>query len=106
VEKGETINQIQKYHVTYDIYKLNPDAQSGLKPNSVLLIGKQSVATTPVASASNECSSLAYCCCQRNFIRNRKTYNISDEDLKKANPFLEKTACNWANTPHSLQKRK
>jgi LysM repeat protein len=68
VEKGETINQIaQKYHVTpYDIYKLNPDAQSGLKPNSVLLIGKQSVATTPVASAKNECSgSLAYCCCQK-----------------------------------------
>jgi LysM repeat protein len=60
VEKGETINQIaQKYHVTYDIYKLNPDAQSGLKPNSVLLIGKQSVATTPVASASKRMQLLA-----------------------------------------------
>jgi LysM repeat protein len=60
VEKGETINQIaQKYHVTHDIYKLNPDAQSGLKPNSVLLIGKQSVATTPVASASKRMQLLA-----------------------------------------------
>ena len=52
VEKGETINQIaQKYKVTpFDIYQLNPDAQSGLKPNSVLLIPKTSgkqVATVP-----------------------------------------------------------
>jgi len=32
----------QKYNVTpYDIYQLNPDAQSGLKPNSVLLIPKK-----------------------------------------------------------------
>jgi LysM repeat protein len=61
VEKGETINQIaQKYHVTpYDIYKLNPDAQSGLKPNSVLLIGKQS-ATTPVASAKTNAAARSH----------------------------------------------
>ena len=38
VEKGETLAQIAiKYNVTpYDIYKLNPDAQAGLKTNSVL----------------------------------------------------------------------
>ena len=44
VTKGETINQIaQKYKVTpYDIYQLNPDAQSGLKPNTILLIPQNS----------------------------------------------------------------
>ena len=44
VSKGETINEIaRKYKVTpYDIYQLNPDAQSGLKPNSVLLIPNNS----------------------------------------------------------------
>jgi hypothetical protein len=32
----------QKYQVTpYDIYQLNPDAQSGLKPNSILISKKQ-----------------------------------------------------------------
>ena len=50
VSKGETVNQIaQKFNVTpYDIYKLNPDAQKGLKPNSVLLIpkGKGKIAAT------------------------------------------------------------
>ena len=47
VVKGETIQQIaQKYNVTpYDIYQLNPDAQSGLKPNSVLLIPKKGNST-------------------------------------------------------------
>jgi LysM repeat protein len=94
VEKGETINQIaQKYHVTpYDIYKLNPDAQSGLKPNSVLLIGKQSVATTPVASASktNAAARSHTVAAKETLYGIEKTYNISDEDLKKANPFLEK----------------
>ena len=40
VVKGETIPSIaQKYKVTpYDIYKLNPDSQNGIQPNSVLLI--------------------------------------------------------------------
>jgi LysM repeat protein len=94
VEKGETINQIaQKYHVTpYDIYKLNPDAQSGLKPNSVLLIGKQSAAITTVASAvkTNAAVRSHTVASKETLYGIEKTYNISDEDLKKANPFLEK----------------
>ena len=42
VAKGETITQIaQKYKVTpYDIYKLNPDSQSGIQPDAILLIPK------------------------------------------------------------------
>ncbi|WP_298141754.1 LysM peptidoglycan-binding domain-containing protein [Flavobacterium sp.] len=42
VLEGETIQTIaQKYKVTpYDIYKLNPDSQSGIKPSSVVLIPK------------------------------------------------------------------
>jgi len=43
VKEGETIAQIaQKYSVSpRDIYKLNPDVQTGLKPNSILLIPKK-----------------------------------------------------------------
>jgi LysM repeat protein len=92
VEKGETIYQIaQKYKVTpFDIYQLNPDAQSGLKPNSVLLIpnksGKQisSVPTkTNVQSQSHEVIA------KETLYGIEKKYGVSDEDLKRANPFLE-----------------
>ncbi len=52
VAKGETISSIaQKYKVTpYDIYKLNPDSQNGIKENSVLLIPSS---VTHPASTSN-----------------------------------------------------
>ena len=45
---GETIQSIaQKFKVTpYDIYKLNPDSQSGVKANTVVLIPKTIVAKT------------------------------------------------------------
>lgn len=93
VEKGETINQIaQKYHVTpYDIYKLNPDAQSGLKPNSVLLITNQSVAKTTVATAKTNAVTRSHTVIAKETLYGiEKTYDILDADLKKANPFLEK----------------
>ena len=40
VGQGETITQIaQKYKVTpFDIYKLNPDSQKGIKENDVLIV--------------------------------------------------------------------
>jgi LysM repeat protein len=50
VVEGETISKIaQKYKVTpFDIYKLNPDAQSGAKPGMVLIIPKYVTATKPL----------------------------------------------------------
>ncbi|MNS08080.1 membrane-bound lytic murein transglycosylase D [compost metagenome] len=93
VSKGETINEIaRKYKVTpYDIYQLNPDAQSGLKPNSVLLIpnnsGKQpssSVVKTTGKGGTHEVVS------KETLYSIEKKYGVSDEALKKANPFLEK----------------
>jgi LysM repeat protein len=100
VVKGETINQIaQKYKVTpYDIYKLNPDAQSGLKLDSVLLIpnssGKttssdKSTATTATPKKSKG-SATHEVMPKETLFGIEKKYNISDEALKKANPFLEK----------------
>lgn len=49
VADGETVSKIaQKYKVTpFDIYKLNPDAQSGIKPGMILVIPKSSVPITP-----------------------------------------------------------
>ena len=95
VEKGETIIQIaQKYHVTpYDIYQLNPDAQSGLKPNTVLLIAKQSDSKKEIATVVQKTNSGARShtvTAKETLYGIGKTYDISDDDLKKANPFLEK----------------
>lgn len=87
VEKGETIAQIaQKYSVTpYDIYKLNPDAQSGLKPNSVLLIPKKGgnqKSSSQVKTHKVEPKETLFGI--------EKKYDVSDEALKKANPDIEK----------------
>ena len=93
VGKGETISQIAiKYNVTpYDIYQLNPDAQSGLKPNSVLLIpknsGKQKVAVQTKSVAKTVTHEVAP---KETLYGIEKKYGVSDEALKQANPFLEK----------------
>ena len=99
VEKGETINQIaQKYKVTpFDIYQLNPDAQSGLKLNSVLLIPKSSgkqVVNVPIKASvitkSNSPAKTHLVTAKETLYGIEKKYGVSDEVLKKANPSLEK----------------
>ena len=93
VEKGETINQIaQKYKVTpYDIYQLNPDAQSGLKPGSILLIGKsESKQKTTVAAKVTTKSIIHVVAPKETLYGIEKKYAVSEEALKQANPFLEK----------------
>ena len=93
VEKGETIIQIaQKYNVTpYDIYQLNPDAISGLKPKSVLLIPVISVGqalTVPEKSTSQVITHQVQP--KETLYGIQKKYGVTDEVLKLANPFLEK----------------
>ncbi|HQF48893.1 MAG TPA: LysM peptidoglycan-binding domain-containing protein [Flavobacterium alvei] len=87
VEKGETIGQIaQKYKVTpYDIYKLNPDAQSGLKPNSILLIPKKG--ETPKLNSTIKTHKVEP---KETLFGIENKYGVTDEALKKANPDLEK----------------
>ncbi|HEY1194022.1 PBP1 and LysM peptidoglycan-binding domain-containing protein [Flavobacterium sp.] len=98
VSSGETINQIaQKFKVTpYDIYQLNPDARNGLTANAVLLIptktgeAKKEVAETKTATASGK-EVIHEVQPKETFYSIEKKYGISDEALKAANPFLEKT---------------
>lgn len=93
VGKGETITQIaQKFNVTpYDIYKLNPDAQNGLKPNSVLLIpnnkGKNKIKSDDT-TVQKPITHLVLA--KETLFGIEKKYDVTDEDLKKANPDLEK----------------
>ncbi len=87
VEKGETITQIaQKYKVTpYDIYQLNPDAQSGLKPNSVLLIPQKGNTNKAISKGITHKVEP-----KETLFGIEKKYGVSEEALKKANPDLEK----------------
>lgn len=94
VGKGETVNQIaQKFNVTpYDIYKLNPDAQKGLKLNSVLLIPKSKgkIADQSVKPAAKQQPKTHVVLAKETLFGIEKKYDLTDADLKKANPDLEK----------------
>lgn len=89
IEKGETINEIaQKYKVTpFDIYKLNPDAQSKLNPGSVLLIPTKAGYKASNVSTKGQTHEVV---AKETLFGIEKKYNVSDEDLKKANPFIER----------------
>ncbi len=89
VAKGETITQIaQKYKVTpYDIYKLNPDSQSGIQPDAILLIPK---------SIENVTSNTALYKGKSHEVKAKETLysiakqnNVEISDLEEANPFLK-----------------
>lgn len=92
VEKGETITQIaQKYKVTpYDIYQLNPDAQRGLSPNSILLIPNKSASKISSQQTEKEVHSQSHVVTAKETMYGlEKKYNITAEELNSANPFLE-----------------
>lgn len=100
VSAGETINQIaQKFKVTpYDIYQLNPDARTSLKPNTVLLIPNSSDKTASVKKDENSAKKngntkevVHEVQPKETFFSIGKKYGVSEQDLKAANPFLEKT---------------
>lgn len=94
VGAAETIVEIaQKYKVTpYEIYQLNPDAQKRLKPNMVLLIPSKSgvKATTTTAVSKYVLTTGSHEVMPKETMYGiQKKYNVSEEELKKANPFLE-----------------
>ncbi|PWB19353.1 LysM peptidoglycan-binding domain-containing protein [Flavobacterium sp. HTF] len=92
ISSGETINQIaQKFKITpYDIYQLNPDARSGLVPNTVLLIPTKSGKTESAVAKTNTTGKATTHEVQpkETLFGIEKKYGVSDEALKAANPFL------------------
>ncbi len=90
VLKGETITQIsQKYKVTpYDIYRLNPDSQNGIKLNSVLLIPSSSSNSNDIASekvVSNSIATSHVVQPKETLYSLSKKYNVSIEAIQNAN---------------------
>jgi LysM repeat protein len=95
VAAGETIQAIaQKYRVTpYDIYKLNPDSQSGIKVNSVLLIpkstGKTEVKSDTKPTPKTQVSKTHEVKPKETLYSITKLYNITLDELEANNPFLK-----------------
>jgi LysM repeat protein len=93
VTKGETVTQIaQKYKVTpYDIYKLNPDAQAGIKENDVLLIpsNAQIAATTTVPKPTATARPATHTAKAKETLYSiSKRYGVTVDALISANPIL------------------
>ncbi|MBN8642496.1 MAG: LysM peptidoglycan-binding domain-containing protein [Flavobacteriales bacterium] len=116
VQEGETISKIaQKYKVTpFDIYKLNPDAQTGVKPGMVLAIPKsvaqdgtietkpvevKPVVTKPVVTKPTETKPVVTTSSQKTHTVKAKEslygiskqYGITIDELEKNNPILKET---------------
>lgn len=111
VQEGETISKIaQKYKITpFDIYKLNPDAQTGVRPGMVLVIPKsvvqdgtietKPVEVKPVATKPTETKPAATTSSQKTHTVKAKEsvygiskqYGITIDELEKNNPILKET---------------
>ena len=97
VVKGETVPAIaQKYKVTpFDIYKLNPDSQNGIKENSILLIPKSipqptSSVTTSKTPALNKVTEYTVVTGDTKY-NVAKRFGISVEELEFQNPEIKES---------------
>lgn len=91
VAKGETVTQIaQKYSVTpADIYRLNPDAQTGLKEGGVLLIPTAGKNETVVKKEIIEVSGNSHKVLPGETLYGiAKKYGVTVAELEKANPSV------------------
>lgn len=94
VTKGETVTQLAaRYKVTpYDIYRLNPDSQSGIKENDVILIPSSSQAPKQTAESPKAKPATTSASAKTHIAEPKETlysisrkYNVNVEDLKSLN---------------------
>lgn len=92
VEPGETVTKIaQKYQITpANIFKLNPDAQNGLKPDTVLLIPKGNGAIIKEVETASTDAKFHVVSAKETIYGLTKLYNVTEEELEKANPGILK----------------
>ena len=92
VKAGETIESIAKlYLVTpFDIYALNPDAKTKFQTNTVLIIPNSKIKNEHIEAESRELTGY-----KKHKVRRKETlyglskkYNVTEEEIKKANRFL------------------
>lgn len=92
VKEGETIEElVKRYQVSsIEIYKLNPEAKKGLKPNTILIIPKTEPQTEPKVTIVKELQGFQTHKTKRKetLYSLAKKYNVEEEDIKKHNKFL------------------
>lgn len=90
VKKGETIEGIAKqYYVTpLEIYKLNPEAKTGLKPNTILIIPKSKVEIKTTIVKELQGFKTHKTKRKETLYSLSKKYNVEEADIKKHNKFL------------------
>jgi LysM repeat protein len=88
VSKGETITQIAvKYAVTpFDIYRLNPDSQTGIKENDVLLVPKSTNTKAVVPAKTAHSSAPRIIQPKETWYSLSKEVGLSVEELLAINP--------------------
>jgi len=90
VEAGETVTIIaQKYQTSpASIFQLNPDAQSGLKPDMMLLIPKGNGVLIREAYKKDKGKKTHLVSAKETLYSLMKRYDRTEEDFEKANPGL------------------
>jgi len=90
VESGETVTKIaQKYQITpANIFKLNPDAQNGLKLDMILLIPKGNGVIIRESAANAADTKMHLVSAKETIYGLTKLYNVTELELQKANPRL------------------
>lgn len=90
VAKSETVTQIaKKYSVTpFDIYRLNPDAQNGVRENDVLLVPSSAKPKTTAAAAKPRTHLVAS---GETLFSIARKYDVSVANLEKVNADLLKS---------------
>ncbi|MBU3680766.1 MAG: LysM peptidoglycan-binding domain-containing protein [Flavobacterium sp.] len=88
VSKGETITQIAvKYAVTpFDIYRLNPDSQTGIKENDVLLVPKITAAKPIIPAKTIHSSTTRIIQPKETWYSLSREVGVSVEQLLALNP--------------------
>nr|MBF6609158.1 LysM peptidoglycan-binding domain-containing protein [Flavobacterium sp.] len=90
VAKSETVTQIaQKYKVTpFDIYRLNPDARSGVREDDIILIASPSVTKSTTTTTTPGRERMHVVQPKETLFSIARDYNVSVNDLRNANPTI------------------
>ncbi len=114
IKSGETISSIaKKYNTTLaNLYKLNPEAKSGIKAGGVLKVSesavKEDTEARPSVTAGEDIKDKHKVLAGESFYKIAKKYKVSVSDLEKWNGFgnsgLKSGAEIWVKSPEGDEK--
>lgn len=91
VKSGETVEALARQYAVSpsDIYKLNPDAKKGLKPNTILIIPVSKAQEPKITTVKTLDGFKSHKTRRKETLYGlSKKYNVSEDEIKKYNKFL------------------